>query len=807
LHQREQQVHAADCRFSSAALPPSWQELFGRRPAMMFADPRYPLAMKGSLRARCCVFKPHHSERQFMRAGDPIPIHAWRPPGARIDAPTRFSSAAPGSRFGRQLRVLATAVFVIAAATSLRPCTTFCLSRDGAVVFGRNFDYYLPDGRVMVNRRGLLKTAFSTNSGLQWISRYGSLTFHQFGHEFPNGGMNEAGLVVEHMYLDEARYPSDQRLAITELQWVQYMLDTCTSVADVLAADARVRISTSSSPLHFLIADRTGASAAIEFLNGRTVVHTGATLPVAALTNHNYAVSLAHEAVTPPGQSDHTSSLGRFVHAAAAVRSFAVSGADDPVDLAFATLANVSQPNFTRWSIAYDLAARVVHFRTSVATGIKRIRLDRLDFRIGAAARMMDINSTVPGEVTPEGVYSYADNLAIITTVFRGTPPLAGNPSWYLQQRAAYPDSVRSIAPTRIEAHPVSQTVAPGGRATFTVLASGEGALDYEWSRNGSPLPDQHGAVLTLSNLQSADAADYAVTVSGPADAVTSRFARLVVAEPEAGCLCNMSVRAIAGADGQPLIVGFFVRGGPKDMLVRAVGPTLTDHGVTEALPDVRLDLHQRIADEDHVFASNDDWGGAEESCAPLRAVFDRVGAFQLPSRSCDAALFTPVEGACTAHVSGAPGQANGIALVETYDAGTGIAPRLVNVSARNRVGTGNDVLIAGFVINGNRPKRLLVRGVGPGLLAHGVPDPLVDPVLEIHTTVAGTATVVAANDNWSDEPGAADAAASAGAFALDDGSQDAALVVTLPAGTYTAVVSGAGGTTGHALVEVYDLE
>ena len=84
----------------------------------------------------------------------------------------------------------------------LRPCTTFCLVGNQRIVYGRNYDYYATDGRVMVNRRGLAKSVFGTNSGLQWVSRFGSLTFNQWGQEFPNGGINEAGLVIEHMMMD-----------------------------------------------------------------------------------------------------------------------------------------------------------------------------------------------------------------------------------------------------------------------------------------------------------------------------------------------------------------------------------------------------------------------------------------------------------------------------------------------------------------------------------------------------------------------------------------------------------------------------
>ena len=138
---------------------------------------------------------------------------------------------------------------------------------------------------------------------------------------------------------------------------------------------------------------------------------------------------------------------------------------------------------------------------------------------------------------------------------------------------------------------------------------------------------------------------------------------------------------------------------------------------------------------------------------------------------------------------------------MEDYDLDTGGSGKLVNISARAKVGLGADVLIPGLVIQGNAPKRVLVRAAGPALLPMGVDTALLDPVLEIKTL---SGTVVASNDNWN----TADAAtmSAAGAFAFVPGSKDAALVITLPAGAYTALVAGVNGATGIGLIEIYEL-
>lgn len=133
----------------------------------------------------------------------------------------------------------------------------------------------------------------------------------------------------------------------------------------------------------------------------------------------------------------------------------------------------------------------------------------------------------------------------------------------------------------------------------------------------------------------------------------------------------------------------------------------------------------------------------------------------------------------------------------------------MVNVSTRGLVGTNQNVLIAGFVISGNAPKNVLIRAVGPTLSTLGVTGVLADPILTLQRTIGGASTVVRENDNWSvgNDPALITAASSlSGAFALPANSKDSAMLVTLPPGTYTAIVSGSGGTTGVALVEVYEV-
>jgi hypothetical protein len=191
-----------------------------------------------------------------------------------------------------------------------------------------------------------------------------------------------------------------------------------------------------------------------------------------------------------------------------------------------------------------------------------------------------------------------------------------------------------------------------------------------------------------------------------------------------------------------------------------------------------------------------------------VAATAARVGAFALPARSRDAALVVTLEpGAYTAVVTG-QGGASGVALVEAYDATEGAIPRaqrIVNIATRATAGAGENALIAGFVVTGSVPKRVLVRGVGPALAQFGITNALARPQLAI----SSGSTVIAQNAGWSQSPDAsaiASAATRAGAFALAATSVDAAVIVSLAPGAYTAQVTGVGGTTGVALVEVYEL-
>ncbi|MBE2214634.1 MAG: family 43 glycosylhydrolase [Opitutaceae bacterium] len=360
--------------------------------------------------------------------------------------------------------------------------------------------------------------------------------------------------------------------------------------------------------------------------------------------------------------------------------------------------------------------------------------------------------------------------------------------------------------PPRITAHPASLTQPAGSAATLTVAATGTGVLGYQWFKGAVAVEGATASSLAFAALTTGDAADYTVTVTDSGGTTTSRIARIVVAEPAPGRISNVSIRSVASRGGNPLILGFVVNGEGKDVLIRAAGPELIRFQVSGTMPDPALAVHATINNVDTIVGSNDNWGDSGQAPA-LEALFAQLSAFRFTDRtSKDAALATTVGGSRTVHVASAEPVQSGVVLVECYDATDAVQPRFVNVSARNYAGSGSETLIAGFVIDGNTPKRVLIRGIGPTLTRYQVTGVMPDPRLEVHTTIANQDRIVATNDEWSAEPGAAEAFAATYAFSLPAGSLDAAVVVTLPAGSYTAHVAGFGGGTGEALVEVYEL-
>ena len=337
-----------------------------------------------------------------------------------------------------------------------------------------------------------------------------------------------------------------------------------------------------------------------------------------------------------------------------------------------------------------------------------------------------------------------------------------------------------------IVAAPASRVLTQGATSQLSVTASGTPAPSYQWFKDGAAIPGATGSTYSVTADGSASGGSFSVEVSNSAGKVTSAAAGVRVIPTNR--LANLSVRT-ALENGQTLIVGAVVAEGTKGLLVRAAGPALNQFGLP-GLPNPSMDLYTGGSQP---AASNDDWN------ATLAPLFQTAGAFGFVVGSKDSALNPTIGGAFTVQVKGT---GSGSVLVEAYDLGAETSPRLVNLSARHWVGTGADVLIAGFVVAGTGSKQVLIRAVGPTLASFGVAGALADPQLEV---LDGGGRSLGSNDNWS--PVLSSTFGRVGAFPLLSGSRDAAALVTLTAGaSYTVKVSGVNNTTGEALIEVYEV-
>jgi hypothetical protein len=365
--------------------------------------------------------------------------------------------------------------------------------------------------------------------------------------------------------------------------------------------------------------------------------------------------------------------------------------------------------------------------------------------------------------------------------------------------------TVAYVPPSFTGATPASATKLVGDSATFSVNAGGSAPLTYQWYRDATPLPGATKSTLALATLSLADAGVYTVTVTNPGGTLTSPAARLTVLVPNPARLINFSILTDLPADDS-FTLGFATggtgtSGATKPVLLRAVGPALTQFGVPGVHPDPYLELYQSSAK----IAANDNWADDPGSRSGL--IFSSVGAFAPPSpASKDASLnaATLAPGSYSLRIAG-HGRIGGAVVGELYETTpaadfTSATPRLVNLSVLKRLGSG---VTLGFVVGGTGSRPVLIRAVGPALSGFGVDQPLADPTLVLQNSAGVT---IASNDNWN----AGDAATmtTVGAFALPAGSRDAALRLTLAPGTYTVQVSATSGSanpTGPVLVEVYE--
>ena len=310
---------------------------------------------------------------------------------------------------------------------------------------------------------------------------------------------------------------------------------------------------------------------------------------------------------------------------------------------------------------------------------------------------------------------------------------------------------------------------------------------------------------INLNGGQRRDIVDFLETLTDQSFLTDPKFSDPFVAAADVrlndsdATVMNLSTRAAVSPGDGVLIPGFVISGtGNKTLLIRGIGPALSNFGVNDPLTAPELTLYSGTT----ALATNRGWSHSADAAA-ISSAADVVGAFALGADSADSALLESVApGSYTVHLASADG-ASGSGLIEIYDAGGDESAQLVNLSARAEVTPGGESLIPGFVVDGTAARTYLIRAVGPALAGFGVDNPLADPQL----TVYRDGVLISTNDNWSDSGTAAQTetlANALGAFALPANSNDAAVTLALTPGAYTVHVTGNGNTGRSVLVEIY---
>ena len=506
---------------------------------------------------------------------------------------------------------------------------------------------------------------------------------------------------------------------------------------------------------------------------------------------------------------------GRFAHTATLLSNgmVLVAGGIDFSGIAFAS-AELYDPVSGTWTFTGSLnTAHRLHTATLLPNGMVLVA-GGFDSSLNALASA-ELYDPASGTWTTTGSLNAARGLHTATLLPNGKVLAAGgdDSSFHPFASAELYDPANgtwTVTGSLNDAHEShTATLLPNEK----VLVAGGEDSSFHPSVSAELYAPASGSWTTTGSFNAARAVDTAtllpngmVLVAGGFD---SSFNALASAElyTATSHLGNVSARAFVQTGDDVMIGGFIVQGTePKRVIIRAIGPELTQHGVPNVLANPTLELHNGTG---ALIASNNNWAttiiGGVITTNQVREI---QASGHAPRDGRESAIIADLPaGNYTAIVRGV-NDTTGVALAEVYDLNADANSILGNISTRAFVQTDDNVMIGGFIVQGTQPKRVILRAIGPELSQYGVPNPLPDPMLELHDS---TGALIASNDNWlhtiiggiitNDQ--VRDILRSG--YAPGD-PNDSAIIAELPPGNYTAIVRGVNNTTGAALVEVYDL-
>lgn len=288
-----------------------------------------------------------------------------------------------------------TLLLLIPLVQSAYSCSSFVLKNGKTILLGKNFDWTFDQGYVIKNLKNTTKIAYCTHNGTpaRWTSKYGSITFNQNGKEMPYGGMNEKGLVVEMLWLDDTRFNiSDDKAYLNELEWIQYQLDNFQRVEEVITHIEELKIYPIKGKIHYIVADTHGKSVIIEYLDGKPKIYEKEANACQAITNKSVVFSEKYITNLQGVAKKNTSEIYRYHQLEKQIKKL-----KNPNDFSekttFKMLKSVSIPtgNFkTVWSIVYNLENKSISFFSHSHKKTKQINLNSIDFEQGI--RYFNIN-------------------------------------------------------------------------------------------------------------------------------------------------------------------------------------------------------------------------------------------------------------------------------------------------------------------------------------------------------------------------------------------------------------------------------
>lgn len=327
-------------------------------------------------------------------------------------------------------------------------CSSFASTSPNFRLMAKSYDFQLSHGIALINKRNMRKTALVSpgERAAEWTSKYGSLTYTQFGRDFPLSGVNEKGLAIEILWDFSTNGPSNTGSlpVVNEVQWIQYQLDMSATVAEVIANSRRVRMKKVYAPIHYFVCDAQGQCATFEFDGTRVDITDAARAP--ALTNTNYLDALNYlkgyvgfggRAPIPFGSYQ---SNDRFVILNSQLKALnAKATAPEGVSYSWDMLKSVRSRGLTQWQMVHDLKNGLSYFRKMFEERVVRITdLKRFDFSCKKPAMILDLEGEDSGDTTGQYV-DYDPALNRETVKLSGQALGMGED--LINAAAAYPES------------------------------------------------------------------------------------------------------------------------------------------------------------------------------------------------------------------------------------------------------------------------------------------------------------------------------------------------------------------------------